>query len=80
MKKTLLLLAAALLFCGCDKPAEELKVISFNIRYNSWDNIDGANAHRRGSDYSHQTISSHLAPLTLHLAPGGGFVAKITTE
>ena len=41
---------------------------------------DGANAHRRGSDYSHQTISSHLAPLTLHLAPGGGFVAKITAE
>lgn len=41
---------------------------------------DGANAHRRGNDYSHQTISSHLAPLTLHLAPGGGFVAKITTE
>ena len=43
MKKILLLLAAALLFCGCDKPAEELKVISFNIRYNSWDNIDGDN-------------------------------------
>ncbi len=32
-----------LLFGGCNKPADELKIISFNIRYNSWNNIDGPN-------------------------------------
>ena len=59
-----------------------LPVVDLNIGSNYTIELytDGANAHRRGSDYSHQTISSHLAPLTLHLAPGGGFVAKITTE
>ena len=41
---------------------------------------DGVNAHRKGSDYKHQTFTSHLSPLTLHLAPGGGFVAKVTTR
>ena len=38
---------------------------------------DGANAHRKGSDYSHQTLNSKLLTLNLHLAPGGGFVAKV---
>lgn len=33
----------ALLFCGCNRPADELKIISFNIRYNSYNNIDGEN-------------------------------------
>ena len=32
-----------LLFGGCNKPSDELKIISFNIRYNSWNNIDGDN-------------------------------------
>lgn len=34
---------------GCSKPADELKIISFNIRYNSWNDIDGENrwANRR---------------------------------
>lgn len=32
-----------LLFGGCNRPADELKIISFNIRYNSWNNIDGPN-------------------------------------
>ncbi len=41
---------------------------------------DGANAHRKGTDYKHQTFTSHLSPLTLHMAPGGGFVAKVTTR
>ena len=33
----------ALFLCSCNKPVDDLKVISFNIRYNSWDNIDGDN-------------------------------------
>ena len=36
-------LLIALLFGSCNKPVEELKIISFNIRYNSWENIDGEN-------------------------------------
>ena len=35
---------------------------------------DGANAHRKGSDYKHQTLKT--SQLTVHLAPGGRFVAK----
>ena len=40
---------------------------------------DGANAHRRGSDYKHKTFTLTPGHLTLncHLAPGGGFAAKI---
>ena len=41
---------------------------------------DGANAHRRGSDYHYETFNSELLTLNCHLAPGGGFVAKITAE
>lgn len=44
MKRLPLLLAlVVLLFSGCGKHADELKIISFNIRYNSWNNIDGEN-------------------------------------
>ena len=39
---------------------------------------DGTNAHRKGTDYKHQTFNSHLSPFTFHLAPGGGFVAKVS--
>ena len=38
---------------------------------------DGSNAHRRGSDYKYQTINFQLSSLNIHLAPGGGFMAKI---
>lgn len=37
------LVLVVLLFGGCNKPSDELKIISFNIRYNSWNNIDGPN-------------------------------------
>ena len=44
MKRLPLLLAlVVLLSSGCGKHADELKIISFNIRYNSWNNIDGEN-------------------------------------
>ena len=38
---------------------------------------DGANAHRKGSDYRHKTIDNNMPAITVHLAPGGGFVMKI---
>ena len=38
---------------------------------------DGVNAHRRGSDYCHETFTSPLSTFHLHLAPGGGFVMKV---
>ena len=39
---------------------------------------DGANAHRRGSDYRNEKFKINNSELKLHLAPGGGFVAKIS--
>ena len=39
---------------------------------------DGANAHRRGSDYDHGVVTFQRAKI--HLAPGGGFVARITAD
>jgi len=39
---------------------------------------DGANAHRRGSDYDHRVVTFKRAQI--HLAPGGGFVARITAD
>lgn len=43
MKRIAFILCAMLLLCGCGKQDDELKIISFNIRYNSWNNIDGEN-------------------------------------
>ena len=41
--KRLLLFLSLLLSCGFAVQGQELNIISFNIRYNSWDNIDGPN-------------------------------------
>ena len=44
MKRTLrLLFVAALILSSCSNAEPDLKIISFNIRYNSWNNIDGDN-------------------------------------
>ena len=43
MKRFIIVFSALLLLGGCSKPADELKIISFNIRYNSYENIDGEN-------------------------------------
>lgn len=43
MKRFTIIFSALLLLCSCSKPADELKIISFNIRYNSYENIDGEN-------------------------------------
>ena len=43
MKRIAIIFSALLLLCSCSKPADELKIISFNIRYNSYENIDGEN-------------------------------------
>ena len=37
---------------------------------------DGANAHRKGSDYRHQILPSSTNRLKIHLVPGGGFLSK----
>ena len=37
---------------------------------------DGKNAHRKGSDYS-RTVLGQVSNLSVKMAPGGGFVAKI---
>ena len=49
MKQIAIIFSALLLLCSCSKQNDELKIISFNIRYNSWNNIDGDNGwpHRR---------------------------------
>jgi len=39
--------------------------------------LDGVNAHRKGDDYRHETFKPQRSVMTLHLAPGGGFVARI---
>ena len=41
---------------------------------------DGINAHRQGSDYRHETPEAVLPVMTIHMAPGGGFVAKIKVQ
>ena len=41
---------------------------------------DGANAHRKGSDYVHELACEEVSELHIHMAPGGGFVAKVTAE
>lgn len=41
---------------------------------------DGVNAHRKGSDYKLSTFNYQLSTLKIHLASGGGFVARITTK
>ena len=41
--KRIAIIFALLLICSCSMPADELKIISFNIRYNSYENIDGEN-------------------------------------
>ena len=38
---------------------------------------DGTNAHRKGSDYDEYGIKG-MTQLKVHLAPGGGFVAKVS--
>ena len=43
MKRIAIIFSALLLLCSCSKSADELKIISFNIRYNSYENIDGEN-------------------------------------
>ena len=44
MKRTLrILFVAALILSSCSNAEPDLKIISFNIRYNSWNNIDDAN-------------------------------------
>ena len=59
--------------------ARSLKVdLSFLGRgsYEATTFFDGANAHRKGSDYDFMTMEM-ATQLDVHMAPGGGFVSKI---
>ena len=39
---------------------------------------DGVNAHRKATDYKKETVEvSNETDMTLHMAPGGGFLMKI---
>ncbi len=51
MKRIAILFTAVLLLSGCSQKVDDLKIISFNIRYNSWNNIDGDNGwpYRKGA-------------------------------
>lgn len=40
---------------------------------------DGINADRAARDYKHETVSTGT-PITVHLAPGGGFVLELSAE
>ena len=70
MKKHLTpILFALLLLSSCGQPADDLKVISFNIRYNSWDNIDGENGwpNRKGA-VAKMLLEEHPAAIGLQEA------------
>jgi alpha-glucosidase len=56
-----------------------LPVVDLNICNSSTIELytDGVNAHRKGSDYRHETMDNNMPAITVHMAPGGGFVAKI---
>ena len=41
---------------------------------------DGANAHRKGGDTYHEDFPSPVSSLSVHMAPGGGFVAVISSK
>jgi len=41
---------------------------------------DGVNAHRKGSDYRCTKFKIQNSALKVHLAPGGGFVARIDVK
>ena len=62
-----------LLFVLCGfclgSPAQDLKIISFNIRYNSWDNIDGENGwpNRKGA-VAKMILEEHPAAIGLQEA------------
>ncbi|MCQ2294759.1 MAG: glycoside hydrolase family 97 protein [Bacteroidales bacterium] len=39
---------------------------------------DGVNAHRKGCDYQHQNLISPATSLNIKMAPGGGFLIKVS--
>lgn len=59
-----------------------LPVVDLNIGNKSTIELytDGVNAHRKGSDYKCQTFNPQMPAFTVHLAPGGGFVARIDVK
>ena len=69
MKRFTIIFSVLLLLCGCGKSADDLKIISFNIRYNSWDNIDGDNGwHNRKAAVVNMINEEHPAAIGLQEA------------
>ena len=69
MKRFTIIFSALLLLCSCGKSADDLKIISFNIRYNSWDNIDGDNGwHNRKAAVVNMINEEHPAAIGLQEA------------
>lgn len=64
--------------------ARDLKIdLSFlgDKSYNATLFKDGVNAHRNGRDYKRENVTLNgKQPLTLHLAPGGGFAIKLESK
>ena len=58
----------------------DLKIDLSNIvngKHNAILYRDGANAHRKGSDYRVERLTNITGSIDIHLAPGGGFVMKV---
>ena len=69
MKRFSVIFSVLLLLCSCGKPADELKIISFNIRYNSWNNIDGPNGWpNRKAAVAKMILQEHPAAIGLQEA------------
>ena len=69
MKRFTIIFSVLLLLCSCGKSADDLKIISFNIRYNSWDNIDGDNGwHNRKAAVVNMINEEHPAAIGLQEA------------
>ena len=69
MKRFTIIYSVLLLLCSCGKSADDLKIISFNIRYNSWDNIDGDNGwHNRKAAVVNMINEEHPAAIGLQEA------------
>lgn len=59
----------------------DLSFLNPSASYTATSFSDGANAHRAGRDYRRsETPVSPASPLKVHLAPGGGFAARIAAK
>jgi len=66
LRKTIFIL---LLACSVSAQSQDMKIISFNIRYNSWNNIDGVNGwHNRKAAVARMILDERPAAIGLQEA------------